>query len=83
MGGLYSKSEQRFGFILYEGDFDAGENVDEWGAVQWCYYLSKEEIDGIAIGHITQREMWRCAEYDCGRRWDTPDGYCPLCDRQP
>jgi hypothetical protein len=82
-GGLYSEEEQQFGFCFFYGDYDAGDGVDEFGTIEWYYYLSKEEIAGIADGTIPQCDMWRCAEHDCGRRWSKPDAYCPRCDFPP
>ena len=57
-GGLYSEKEQRFGFYFFYGDYDVGDGVDEGGTIEWCYYLSKEEIAGIASRTISQLNMW-------------------------
>ena len=80
-GGLYSADGRQFGFCCCRrlpGDDEA--LVDDGGTIEWYYYLSKDEIAGIAAGTIRELVMWRCI-VDCGRRWSEPDGYCPRCDR--
>ena len=83
-GGLYSADKQEFGFCWCRrlpGDDEA--LADDWGTIEWYFYLSKDEITDIATRAIQQRRMWRCSAFDCGRRWSEPDAYCPRCDRGP
>jgi hypothetical protein len=80
VGGLYSAAERRFGFCMCFRDKDDEAIRDARGTVEWCYYLSTEQIQDIASGAITRLAMWHCSERDCGRRWSEPDGNCPRCD---
>jgi hypothetical protein len=83
IGGLYSAAERGFGFYLCFRDNDDEAIRDEWGTIEWCYYLIPEQIRGIADGEIRRLPMWRCSAFDCGRRWSRSDGYCPRCDFPP
>ena len=83
MGGLYRADERGFGFSMCVRRDDGEAACDNRGTIEWCYYLTPAQIDGIATGKITQLPMWRCSDADCRRRWSEPDGYCPRCDFPP
>src|SRR5262249_4234041 len=79
LGGLYKPDESGFGFCMCLRQDDGEAARDSCGTIEWCYYLTPDQIEGIAKGEITRLPMWQCSVMDCGRRWSEPDG-CPRCD---
>lgn len=77
-GGLYDKSNGRYGFQYFVDDDE--DACDESGfEICWYFDLDRQQIRDIAGGKVTQLQFWRC-EQDCRRRFPMIDYYCDACD---